>query len=81
MLWWFGLAAWILGVIPLLAWLLYRLLRPIEEIRRYADDVREHGDGLAEALAKVDLITVTSEEAARFERGVHRYVDTLDGSA
>jgi hypothetical protein len=67
-------------VIPLVAWLLYRLLQPVEEIRRYVEDIRAHGDGLATELEAAAL-TTTSEQAARFVNGVRRYADILDRQA
>lgn len=77
-LWWLGNLAWLLGVIPLLVVLLYRLLRPIEEIRRYVADIREHGDTLAHELAAAPALAGTSRHVARFAEGMRHYAATLE---
>lgn len=77
-LWWIGNVAWLLGVIPLLVLLLYRLLRPIEEIRRYVADIREHGDALADELAVAPALGATSRHVGRFAEGMTHYAATLE---
>ena len=52
-LWWIGNAVLLLVVVPLVVILADRLLKPVREIRAYADDILDHGVSLTSALDAV----------------------------
>ncbi len=43
MLWWIANLVFLLVIVPVVVIILIQLLRPINEIRMYADDIAEHG--------------------------------------
>lgn len=57
-LWWVGIAVLYLVVIPLVAFLAHRLLRPIREIKRYSDDI---GSGVSKVGSNVAAVTALTE--------------------
>lgn len=57
-LWWVGIAVLYLVVIPLVAFLAHRLLRPIREIKRYSDDI---GRGVSKVGSNVEAVTALTE--------------------
>jgi len=60
-LWWIGNAALALAVIPLVLLLANRVLRPVKEIKEYADDILVHGVGLTGTLDAVPKLVKTKE--------------------
>ncbi len=60
-LWWIGNAALALVVIPLVLLLANRVLRPVMEIKEYADDILVHGVGLTGTLDAVPKLVKTKE--------------------
>ncbi|HVM00974.1 MAG TPA: hypothetical protein VM324_16915 [Egibacteraceae bacterium] len=73
MLWLWVLGIIILAVIPVVITLLNNLMEPIVEIKRYADDVLEHGVLLIAALDGVDLLEETRDQTAQVAAGVKSY--------
>lgn len=71
--WWFGNVVFVAVIIPVVLWLLNRVLRPVREIRAYADDVLEHGVGITGALDAVPEVVRTSELATVARMNVERY--------
>lgn len=59
--WWLGLALVVLVVIPLVLFLARDIILAIAEIRRYSEDILEHGVGLAGALDPVPELAHTRE--------------------
>lgn len=59
--WWLGLALVVLVVVPLVLFLAVEIIRSIAEIRRYSEDILEHGVGLAGALDPVPELAHTRE--------------------
>jgi hypothetical protein len=53
--------------------LLYRVLRPINEIKRYADDILEGGLGIARNLDGADEVVRTRELAATLPAAVRSF--------
>lgn len=72
-LWWIGNAALFFVVIPLVLFLANRVLRPVMEIKAYADDVLEHGVGLTGTLDAVPKLVDTRQLAAVARERVGRY--------
>jgi len=60
-LWWIGNAALALAVIPLVLLLANRVLRPVMEIKEYADDILVHGVNLTGTLDAVPKLVRTKE--------------------
>lgn len=71
--WWIGNAVFLLVVIPVVVLMLQRLIRPTREIRRYADDVLEHGLEAVAALDAVDDLVTTKDLVADTRAGLERY--------
>jgi hypothetical protein len=72
-LWWIGNALLLLVVIPAVVALALRVLRPAQEIRRYADEILEHTRGIAHGLDPLPALADTRElgdELARKTKGL-----------
>jgi hypothetical protein len=78
-LWWVGLAVLVLVVIPLVLFVALTLLRTVAEIGRYADDIREHGAGLADAVGQATPLGSTPALAADVGAGLARYARAWQG--
>ncbi len=76
-LWWLGNAVFILVVIPVVILLLHGLLRPVEEIGRYADDILEHGVGAIAQLDAIEEMVTTGDRAEQVNRDLSRYASWL----
>ncbi|MBW3619946.1 MAG: hypothetical protein KY461_06855 [Actinobacteria bacterium] len=59
--WWLGLALVVLVVVPLVLFLARDIILALAEIRRYSEDILEHGVGLAGALDPVPELAHTRE--------------------
>lgn len=60
-LWWIGNAVLAFVVAPLVILLANRLVRRALEVKRYADDVLEHGVALTGALDDIPKLVTTKE--------------------
>ena len=78
-LWWIGNAVFLLVVIPIMLWLLNRVLRPTLEIEKYAIDVLDHGVGLTGALDAVPKLVRTTELTAIARGAVDQYGALVGG--
>lgn len=76
-LWWLGLAFVVLVVIPAVLVVAAEVLRALNEIRRYSDDILEHGVGLAGALDPVPELERTRALSAEVSSGFGRVADGL----
>jgi len=76
-LWWIGDAVLLLVVIPVVIVLAERLLRPVKAVRRYADDILDHGVALTGALDSVPKLVTTTELTSRLRSLVGRYGSAL----
>lgn len=72
-LWWIGNVLLIAVVLPVVLLLLNRVLRPVKEIRAYADDVLEHGVGITAALDAVPELVTTTQLATAARANLERY--------
>lgn len=77
-LWWLGLAALFLVVIPLLLVLVVRVLGHLREISQYADDVLVHGVGVTKNLEPVPALVQTGDLVASAGGKLARYVGAVD---
>jgi hypothetical protein len=76
-LWWIGNAVLILVVAPIVVWLANKLLRPTFEIRKYADDILDHGVSLTGTLDSVPKLLTTRDLVSQAREGVERYGSAL----
>lgn len=77
--WWtIGIAALVLVVIPLVAFLAHRMLSHIVEIKRYADDVLDHGVAVTANLAPVPALLETRALVKRVGAGLGAYAESVD---
>lgn len=76
-LWWIGNLVLALVVIPLVLLLANRVLRPILEIKEYADDILVHGVGLTGTLDSVPKLVTTKELTGAALGLVQRYGNAL----
>lgn len=72
-LWWIGNLVFVGVIIPVVVVLLNNLMEPIVEIRRYADDVLEHGVLLIAALDAVDELENTRDLLGTASQGIGAY--------
>jgi hypothetical protein len=75
--WWLGVVALFVVVVPLVLLLAQRLLRRILEIRRYADDILEHGLGVTANLEPVPALGRTRELVRSAGEKLESYVQTV----
>ncbi len=75
---WFGLLNGLGAAVTLLL-LLNRTLRPVNEIRRLADDILDAGLGIARNLDGVDEALRTRELAQRLPRSARTALDRVAG--
>ena len=73
MLWYLGALVLLVVVAPVCLYFLNRVLRPIMEIRRYVDDVLEHGVLLSGTLDCVPNLIRTCELTGAARLNVTRY--------
>lgn len=71
--WWIGNVVLFLVVIPLVVFLANRVLRPVREIKAYADDVLEHGVALTGTLDAVPKLVETRQLTGAARKAVGEY--------
>lgn len=76
-LWWIGVAALFLVVIPLVLALSIMVLRRLREIRDYAADVLDNGVRVSENLEPVPALHDTLALTASMAAGLRRYVGAV----
>lgn len=76
--WWIGNIVFLVVIIPVVIMLLNRVLRPILEIRKYADDVLEHGVLAIASLDATEELLKTRALVKEVGAGVGRYGAALD---
>jgi 4-amino-4-deoxy-L-arabinose transferase-like glycosyltransferase len=76
--WWLGLLVLVLVVVPNLLLVIQRVLRHLSEIRHYADDVLEHGLGIAGNLEPVPALAETRDLVKRVGGGLDGYAAAVD---
>lgn len=76
-LWWIGNAVLLLLVTPLVLLLANRVIRAAVEVRRYADDILEHGVLLTQHLEPVPALAETSDLVAGARSSSIAYVGAV----
>lgn len=77
--WWIGNAVLLFAVIPLVLFLLNRVLRPAREIGKYAADILDHGVALTGELESLTLLDTTRDLARQAVEPATRYVSAVEG--
>ncbi|MGI8864552.1 MAG: hypothetical protein ACR2JH_09180 [Solirubrobacteraceae bacterium] len=78
-LWWIGNVLFVVVIIPVVALILHRLLRPARQIKAYADDIAENGALFAPHLSvAVSELATTKALAADLRPELERYSQALD---
>lgn len=78
MLWWIANLVFLLVIVPVVVHILINLLKPIMEIRRYADDIAEHGGLFGPHLAKTAQLAETRDLVKEINNGVVAYIAAID---
>ena len=77
--WWIGNAVLLFAVIPLVLFLLNRVLRPAREIGKYTADILDHGVALTGELESLTLLDTTRDLARQAVEPATRYVSAVEG--
>ena len=78
MLWWIGNIVLLVVVVPVLVWLLNRVLAALERIRGAADDILAGGGALAAELEDVpETLAVTGATVNAVSSGAVRYAGSV----
>ncbi len=73
LLWWIGNIVLIAVVAPVCLLFLNRVLRPIFEIKRYVDDILDHGVKLTGTLDSVPKLYTTRDLTGAARQSASRY--------
>jgi hypothetical protein len=77
--WWIGDALLLFAVIPLVLFLLNRVLRPARQIGKYTADILVHGVALTGELESLTLLETTRDLARQAVEPATRYVSAVEG--
>jgi hypothetical protein len=79
MLWWIANLVFLLVIVPVVVTILIQLLRPISEIRMYADDISEHGGLFGPHLGDTTKELLQTRDLVKgFNQGVVAYIAAID---
>ncbi|REK19884.1 MAG: hypothetical protein DWQ40_06200 [Actinobacteria bacterium] len=76
--WWIGNAVLILLVIPVVVLIANRVISPLDEIKKYADDILANGVLVTGNLDPVPALVETRRMVGETLQGVARYGAALD---
>ncbi len=77
-LWWIGNLLFVVAIIPLVIWILNRVLEPAQQIEYYADDILDHGAQFPVHLEALGELGRTRDLARQVNSGLTRYGRALD---
>lgn len=77
-LWWIGNIAFVLVIIPLVIWILNRVLEPATQIEYYADDILDSGGQFPVHLQALSELGRTRDLARQVNADLERYSRALD---
>ncbi|MBA3298895.1 MAG: hypothetical protein H0U24_02330 [Thermoleophilaceae bacterium] len=77
-LWWIGNVLFAGVIIPLVIWILNRVLEPAQQIEYYADDILDHGAQFPVHLEALGELGRTRDLARQVNSGLTRYGRALD---
>lgn len=76
-MWWIGVIALFVVVIPLLLFLVQRVLSSLREIKDYAADALTHGVGVTKNLEPVPALLQTRDLVKTARGGLSRYISSV----
>jgi hypothetical protein len=77
-LWWIGNILFVFAIIPLVIWILGRVLEPATQIEYYADDILDSGSQFPVHLQALRELGRTRELARQVNVDLERYSRALD---
>lgn len=77
-LWWIGNILFVAVIIPLVIWILARVLEPAKQIRYYADDILDSGAQFPVHLQALRELTRTRDLSRQVNSDLERYSRALD---
>ena len=77
-LWWIGNLLFVFAIIPLVMWILNRVLEPAKQIEYYADDILDSGAQFPVHLQALRELGRTRELARQVNIDLERYSRALD---
>jgi hypothetical protein len=77
-LWWIGNVVLIVVVIPVVAVLLHRLVKPVLRIGSHIQEIHGQAVGVVGALDQVGALVGTRDRVKRVCAGLARYVNAVD---
>ena len=80
-LWWIGNILFVVAIIPLVIWILNRVLEPAAQIEYYADDILDSGGQFPVHLQALRELGRTRELARQINTELERYSRALDDIA
>ena len=78
MLWWIANIVFLAVIVPVVIVILMQVLTPITEIRKYADDIAQHGGLFGPHLDATAELVVTKKHVKDLVGGVAAYCQALD---
>ena len=78
MLWWIANIVFLVVIVPVVILVLIQTLQPIVQIRKYADDIAEHGGLFGPHLGATAELATTSHLVKQLNAGVVAYCQALD---
>lgn len=76
--WWIGIVALFVVVIPVVLYLAQRVLVRAIEVKRYADDILDHGVQVTRNLEPVSALQETRDLVKQVGAGLTGYVQSVD---
>lgn len=76
-MWWIGVVALFFVVIPLLLYLVQRVLSDLREIKDYAADALTHGVAVTKNLEPVPALLETRDLVKSVRAGLGRYISAV----
>ena len=77
-LWWIGNLLFVVAIIPLVIWILNRVLEPAKQIEYYADDILDSGAQFPVHLQALRELTRTRDLSRQVNADLERYSRALD---
>lgn len=77
-LWWIGNILFVAVIIPLVIWILNRVLEPATQIEYYADDILDSGGQFPEHLTALRELSRTRDLSRQVNVDLERYSRALE---
>lgn len=77
-LWWIGNFLFVVAIIPLVIWILNRVLEPARQIEYYADDILDSGAQFPVHLQALRELNRTRDLSRQVNADLERYSRALD---